>query len=111
MSYQLLLNEQVLKTGDVKSINSLFNDLSGLGFRNTQGGHWLDKMSAVESYQTYLNIKAIDLGVESWLGRLIVRAPNGSDERVHLFATHQKQLEQVSQKSQTGKEPSKRLKV
>ena len=88
MNYQLYLNKQLLKEGDFKALTALFNDLSGLNFAKGQSSNWLNKMSADESYLTYLHIMAKDFGVLDWKGELILAPEGQTAERVHLFETH-----------------------
>jgi len=89
VNYQLYLNKQLLKEGDFRALTALFNDLSGLNFAKGQSSNWLNKMSADESYLTYLNIMAKDFGVLDWKGELILAPQGQTAERVHLFKTHE----------------------
>lgn len=99
MGYRLLLNDQVLLEGDLKSLTALFNDLSGLNFARTQPSSWLDKMSSGESYVTYLKIKATEFGLSDWQGKLSLVSPEDSVLRVHLFETHQHVLDKHQSKA------------
>lgn len=103
MNFRLMLNESVLQEGDLKSLNALFNDLSGLNFAKATRPSWLHKMSATESYATYLKIKAQEFGFSEWQGKLQIINPDGEILRVHLFDTHQELLSQHVQKSTKNK--------
>ena len=102
MNFELLLNEKRLVEGDLKSLTSLFNDLSGLSFAKTSG--WLDKMSSAESYQTYLQIKGAEYGIRVWTGALILASKDGQTERIHFFDTH-KQIHATTQATKKRKQP------
>ena len=93
--YQLKLNDRTIYEGDAKPLNALFNDLSGLSFAKAKpsSGGWLDKMSARESYQTYLSIKANEYKIKEWSGQLSLIDHEGQLERIHLFATHSAALQ------------------
>ena len=95
MLYQLSLNDQVLKEGDLKSLTALFSDLSGLNFAKNHRANWLNKMSSSESYQTYLQIMATEFGLPGWGGTLYLAKKNGEPELVHLFDTHKNMLESL----------------
>lgn len=95
MKYQLYLNQQLLKEGDFKTLTALFNDLSGLNFAREKPSGWLQKMSATESYDNYLNIMAKEFQIEQWQGELILCSENLEHKRVHLFATHQTTSQQT----------------
>lgn len=94
MNFQLMLNDTVLQEGDLKTLSALFNDLSGLSFAKGQASKWLEKMSATESYDTYLRIKAAEFGVSQWHGALVLCDRDGQAERVHFFDTHSETLTQ-----------------
>ncbi len=64
MEWHLTLNEQIIAQGDHKSLSVLFDCLSGVHFAKGRQASWLDKMSASESYDHYLAIKAKELGVD-----------------------------------------------
>lgn len=89
MHFQLKLNDQLLQEGDFKTLSALFADLSGLNFARGKRTSWLDKMSASESYETYLKIKAAEFGIARWEGKLELLRRDGSLERTHFFSTHQ----------------------
>ncbi|TNC81602.1 MAG: hypothetical protein C9356_08420 [Oleiphilus sp.] len=93
MSYRLLINDQLLLEGDLKSLTALFNDLSGLNFAKTKRSSWLDKMSSGESYATYLKIKATEFKLTDWHGELSLVSPDQTAIRVHFFETHRKILD------------------
>jgi len=88
MHCKLALNKLVLQVGDLKTITALFNDLSGLNFAKNRQANWLNKMSATESYSTYLQIKANEFGIDDWKGTLLLLSNKGETLRAHLFATH-----------------------
>ena len=90
MHFSLALNDTLLQTGDLKSITALFSDLSGLNFAKNQHANWLNKMSAAESYGTYLQIKAEEYDIDGWSGTLQLLSSDGETLRAHLFATHER---------------------
>ncbi len=76
-------------SGDFKSLNMVFGCLSGSSFARSPNASWLDKMSATESYEQYLTIKAQELGISAWAGTLEFGLTNEAPEKVHLFALHE----------------------
>jgi hypothetical protein len=88
MHCKLVLNKLILQVGDLKTVTALFNDLSGLNFAKNRQANWLNKMSATESYSTYLQIKANEFGLDEWKGTLLLLSNEGETLRAHLFATH-----------------------
>ena len=102
--YQLKLNDQLITEGDLKSLTALFNDLSGISFaRSKTKPSWLDKMSATESYASYLNIKAAEYGLLKWTGTLFLLDKNGNVARAHIFGTHKKVTEDAHNKNDSHK--------
>ena len=102
MNFQLMLNDTVLQEGDLKTLSALFNDLSGLSFAKGQASRWLEKMSATESYETYLRIKAVEFGISQWHGALVLCNKDGQAERVHFFDTHGQKLSKNKNLKQSG---------
>ncbi|MDX1453087.1 MAG: hypothetical protein R3183_11065 [Oleiphilaceae bacterium] len=101
MSWQLILNKQVILEGDYKSLSVLFDCLSGLHFARNPRASWLDKMTAGESYQHYLSIKAKELGVQ-WQGTLVLCSPRRRIERAHIFDQHSNLVIHKSVSDNTG---------
>jgi len=98
MLHQLRLDDKLLHQGELKTVTALFNDLSGQTFAREGNANWLNKMSARESYATYLRIKAEEYGLGEWSGTLFLCEKSGEVIRAHLFETHKNILPQPNQR-------------